>query len=364
MATTSSRPVISRSVSRCIRVMRIFALTTRGLEAVSAREIAVLPGVTVDETAYRRVAATCATSLKPLLGLRTVDDVFIHVATWSGIGRPRDVLSVLRAVSASLDLCEAAAACAGIRPIGRPPVFSITANFVGKRNYTTQEIKRICAEGIAASHNWPYTPDDSVADLNVRVFIEHATAVVGVRLGKRPLHRRSYKQSHVPGSLKPSVAAALLSLVEVEPGMRVLDLCCGGGTILIEAAMRGAVAHGGDNDPVTAAAAQTNIDAAGVPIQIRLWDAQALPIPARSIERIVSNLPWGRQAGVAVSLASFYQRVCAEMRRVLAPGGRVALLTDAPHLVAFRDLDCTEQIEISLFGQTPMITVWRDTERT
>jgi tRNA (guanine6-N2)-methyltransferase len=167
-----------------------------------------------------------------------------------------------------------------------------------------------------------------------------------------------YKQSHVPGSLKPSVAAALLSLAEVKPGMHVLDPCCGGGTILIEAAIRGAVAYGGDNDPITTAAAQINNDTASTAARIQLWDAQALPISTASVERIVSNLPWGRQADVDASLSSFYRRVCAEMRRVLAPGGQVALLTDAPHLVAFGDLDCTEQTEISLFGQTPTVTVW------
>jgi tRNA (guanine6-N2)-methyltransferase len=338
---------------------RVFALTTRGLESVSAEEIAALNGVTVDKVTYRRVVAICAGPMAPLLELCTVDDVFFDVATWPGIGRPRSALATLNAECARLDLRRAAAACAEIRSIGEPPAFSITANFVGRRNYTTQEIKQVCAEGIATGHNWPYAPDDSVADLNVRIFIEHATAFVGVRLAKRPLHRRSYKQSHVPGSLKPPVAAALLSLAEVGPGMRVLDPCCGGGTILIEAATRGAVSHGGDNDPVTTAAAQTNIDAARAAACVQLWDAQALPVPDASFERVVSNLPWGRQAGVDASLASFYQRVCAEIRRVLAPGGRVSLLTNAPHLVDFRDLDRTEQIEISLFGQTPTITLWR-----
>ena len=337
---------------------RIFALTTHGLEAVSAEEIAALPGVTVEKVAYRRVTATCAGSLEPLLGLRTVDDVFLDVGTWLDIGRPRSALAVLGAASARLNLHDAVVACGEVRSIGIPPAFSVTASFVGKRNYTTREIKQVCAEDIATGHNWQYTEDDAAADLNVRIFVEHEVALVGVRLGKSSLQKRPYKLIHRPGSLKPPVAAALLSLVKAAPGLRVLDPCCGVGTIPIEAAVYGVAAHGGDNDPTAVAAAQSNVDAAGVPVQIQRWDAHALPISDASIDRIVSNLPWGRQADVHTSLASFYQQVCAEMRRALAPGGRIALLTNAPELVSFSDLECSEHIEISLFGQRPTITVW------
>jgi 23S rRNA G2445 N2-methylase RlmL len=339
--------------------VKIFALTTRGLEAVSAEEIAALAGVTVDRVAYRRVAATCAVPLAALLSLRTVDDVFLDVATWSGIGHTHDTLDTLRTLSTRLDLREAAAACAGVRPIGQPPLFSVTANFVGRRNYNTDEIKQACAEGIAARHHWRYTPDDAAADLNARLFIEHETAFVGVRLGKRPLHDRPYKQAHVPGSLKPPVAAALLALAGVAPGARVLDPCCGAGTILIEAALQGAQAMGGDNDPAALRAAQANASAAGVAVALRRWDAQTLPLADGAAERIVSNLPWGRAVEVNTALATFYRRACAEMQRVVAPGGRIALLTDAPHLMTFDGLECERQIEISLFGQTPVIALLR-----
>jgi tRNA (guanine6-N2)-methyltransferase len=337
---------------------RVFALTTRGLEAVCADEMAVLPGVTIDQVAYRRVAATCDASLAPLLKLRTVDDVFLDVAAWSGIARQRSALSRLSDLSAHLDFIEAAMYCAEVRDVPRSPLFSITANFVGKRNYTTVEIKQACAESIAAAHGWTYTPDDAEADLNVRVFIEHDVAFVGVRVGRIPLHRRPYKQAHVPGSLKPPVAAAMLALAEVEPGMRVLDPCCGAGTILIEAALSGAVAQGGDCDPDAIAAAQANAAAAGVAIDVRVWDARALPLDDGSFDRVVTNPPWGREVSVGAVLEDVYRRLCVEAQRALVPRARIAILTGLPHLVDFPDMRCDAVLEISLFGQTPVVSLF------
>ncbi|HKO24139.1 MAG TPA: methyltransferase domain-containing protein [Chloroflexota bacterium] len=335
----------------------VFALTTRGLESTSAREIAALPGVTVTQVAYRRVAAACAGPLEPLLGLRTVDDVFLDVATWHGIGRPRRALATLRALSTRIDLHAASRACAGLRPLRTPPTFAVTASFVGKRNYSTAEIKHEVAVGVEAGHGWTYCRDDAAADLTIRLFIEHDVAFVGVRLGKTALSKRPYKQVHLPGSLKPPVAAALVMLVDGAPGLRLLDPCCGAGTILVEAALGGAVVLGGDSDPAAVAAARGNVEAAGVRAEIQQWDAQALPIAGASIDRIVSNLPWGRQVAVDAALATFYRRTCSEMRRVLTPSGRIALLTSTPHLLDLLDVRCEKEIQISLFGQTPTIII-------
>lgn len=337
---------------------RVFALTTRGLEAICADEIAALPGMTIDRLAYRRVVATCGMSLPALLGLRTVDDVFLDVAAWTGIVRQRSSLARLSELSAHLDLYEAATYCAEVREIPQSPLFSVTANFVGKRNYSAEEIKQACAEPIAVASGWRYTPDDAEANLNVRVFIEHDTAFVGVRLGERPLHRRPYKRAHVPGSLKPPVAAAMLALAEVGPDMRLIDPCCGAGTILIEAAQIGAVAQGGDCDPDAVSATRTNVSAAGAAVGIREWDARALPFDDGSFERVVVNPPWGREVRVDAALEAFHRRVCAEMRRVLAPGGRIAVLTSLPQLIIFPDLRRDIELEISLFGQTPVVQVF------
>jgi tRNA (guanine6-N2)-methyltransferase len=334
-----------------------FAVTTVGLETVSVEEIALLPGVQIGSISYRCISGTCAGSLEPLLTLRTVDDVFLEVATWTDIGRPRSSLERLRQLSARLELRDAASYCAHLRSIGTPPTFSVTASFVGKRNFTSEEIKSVLAEEIEERHGWAYRQDDRAADLNVRVFLVHEAARVGVRIGKTALHDRWYQLAHVPGAIKPSAAAALALLGHVTPGMKVLDPCCGSGTILIEAALQGALASGGDNSPDALAAARTNIAAAGVDVRLHAWDARALPLADTSVDRIICNLPWGREVQVEGTRAALYQRIIEEMRRVLAPNGRIVLLTNAPDEVDTHRLQVVQQLEISLFGQRPSILV-------
>jgi len=339
---------------------RIFAITTRGLETISADELAALPGVTVDQIAYRRIFGSCQGSIAPLLSLRTVDDVFLYMATWAEMERARQTLNTLRDASAQLDLNAALAVCEQVRPIPRHPTFSVTANFVGKRNYNTDEIKQACAVGIIGRQLWLYSEDDAKADLNVRIFMEGNTAVVGVRLGARSLSRRAYKQEHVPGSLKPAVAAALLRLANIPTGARILDPCCGAGTILIEAKAYGVTAWGGDRDPQAVAAARLNAAQAEATVHLQRWDARALPVSDRSVDRIISNLPWGRAVTIDVSLPTLYQEISAELERVLVTGGQVVLLTNLPELVKFERLKCQRQLEISLFGQTPTIMIWTE----
>ena len=337
---------------------KVFAVTTRGLEAISAQELGRLPGVKVDQIGYRRVFASCQGSLARLLSLRTVDDIFLHVATWEGMDRARHTLSTLKEASAQLDLKAALSVCQQIRPIQEPPSFSVTANFVGKRNYNTDEIKHACAAGIIQQQGWAYTEDDARADLNVRIFLEGETTTVGVRLGARSLSRRPYKQEHVLGSLKPAVAAALLALADVSPGTPILDPCCGAGTILIEAGSYGVKVWGGDIQPQAVAAARLNAINAGATVRLQRWDARALPIADRSVDRVISNLPWGRVVSTAASLQTLYHAITEEIERVLMPAGKAVLLTSLPDLVKFQRLRCDQMLEISLFGQTPTIMVW------
>lgn len=339
----------------------IFALTTRGLESISAAEIAELDGVTITETSYRRIAANCTDSLAPLLTLRTVDDVYLDLAHWEGVFHTRDMLAQFNAWSDHLDVQQAAINCRQVRAIPLQPIFSVSVSFIGKRNYTADEIKISIADAITFTHGWTYTADDREAHLNLRVFIEHEEAYVGMRLGQHAQHERLYKMVERPGALKPTVAAAMLRLVDVQPGQRLLDPCCGTGTILIEAALMGASVQGGDNDPEAIKATRENMQDAGVQGQIEQWDARALSLRDGSNKRIVTNLPWGRQTFVNEELGSFYTQVCIEMERIIAAEGRIAILTSTPNLLQFNYLQRIQSLEISLFGQNPTISVYGTT---
>jgi len=335
----------------------LFALMTRGLERVAAEEIAGLTGVRVGSVAYRRVSVEADVPLERLLELRTVDDIYLRVADWTDVGHTRDMLPVFEERATGLMLEDAVAVVAGMRAVAETPTFSVTASFVGKRNYTADEIKKALSHGIQAHYGWSYVEDDREAALNIRVFIEKDEALIGVRLGSHPLHERSYKQVERVGSLRATVAAAMLRLGGVQKEDRVLDPCCGAGTIVIEAGLIGARATGGDLKREAQMAARQNARAAGVNARLEHWDARKLPVGSGTFEYVVSNLPWGRQVEVDDALVTFYREVCEEVERVLVEGGRAVLLTSTPQLLYFERLKIDEQIEISLYGQRPVIVM-------
>jgi 23S rRNA G2445 N2-methylase RlmL len=339
---------------------QVFAVTTRGLESVCAAEMGALQNVQLVQTAYRRVSALCQGELANLLNLRTADDVFLELAQWDGIIPQRAALPELRLHSARLDLGSALHRVRQVRPVQQPVRFSVTANFVGKRNYSSDEIKQAVMEGVTSRYAWTYQADDALSEINLRVFIEHEHAVVGMRLGAQALQNRTYKQIHLPGSLKPPAAAAMLKLAGVQPGRRVLDPLCGAGTILVEAGLLGCPALGGDIDRNALSAARQNGQAAGVRLALAAWDARRLPLPNQSAAHIASNLPWGRQVSADQGLAELYARMGDELARLAAPGGTMALLTSLPELVSVPGWSIIQSVEVSIFGQNPHILVLQE----
>jgi tRNA (guanine6-N2)-methyltransferase len=81
--------------------------------------------------------------------------------------------------------------------------------------------------------------------------------------------------SHLPASLRPTVAAAMVLLSDPRPDDVFLDSMCGGGTLLIERAQFGryGLLLGGDIEPRALEASRRNIGPRYRPIQIHHWDA-------------------------------------------------------------------------------------------
>jgi len=107
----------------------------------------------------------------------------------------------------------------------------------------------------------------------------------------------------------------LLDLIDARPGQRLLDVACGEAGLVRVARARGLTAQGVDLSPVALAAGRRGGLPTGV---LAVADGQALPFPDRCFDR-VTNI--GSLEHYADPLAGV-----AEMARVLAPGGRAAIL--------------------------------------
>ena len=63
------------------------------------------------------------------------------------------------------------------------------------------------------------------------------------------------------------------------------------------------------------------------PIEIRRWVATTLPIHDASVDKQVSNLPFGERIGAHAENRGHYSKLLTEFVQVVRPGGRLPLLT-------------------------------------
>lgn len=110
----------------------------------------------------------------------------------------------------------------------------------------------------------------------------------------------------------------LLDLVNPSPGSRLLDIGSGRGALAAAAAARGCVVTA-----VDAAPRMVSLLAAAHPeIDVRVMDIHELDLPDNSCDVATG--------GFVIHLVTEPLRVLAELRRVLRPGGTVALTTPGP----------------------------------
>lgn len=111
--------------------------------------------------------------------------------------------------------------------------------------------------------------------------------------------------------------AALLAALDVQPGVRVLELGCGTGqTLLRLAAGNQATVIGVELLPEMLAAAQQRLRLAGrLPVALVCGRGERLPLAANSVDRVVTESVLGFQDTVVA------EQMLAEVWRVLRPGG-------------------------------------------
>lgn len=348
-----------------------YAMVLPGLETIAAEEITRNLKGDVKKT-ERGLVVFRPRELPDVLRLRTTEDVFLlGWGTDQLTYRAEDLEKIRKWTAKAVDWDYLLRLHHAIRPKPKgKPTYRLVAQMNGTHGYRRIDARNAMAEGLAGKFPASWKHAEENASIEVWLTIDGARGVCGVRLSDRSMRHRTYKMEHLPASLRPTVAAALVHLSETRKNMTVLDPMCGAGTILaeqLEAArsLTGRVElWGGDLDAGALRAAGVNLRRLG-PMTLARWDAARLPLPDQSVDRILSNPPFGKQLLRPEDVGPLFGRVLPEYNRVLKPGGRAVLLVGDAEVLrrALREADLAwkslRQFRVRVLGQPAALTVWR-----
>jgi SAM-dependent methyltransferase len=140
-------------------------------------------------------------------------------------------------------------------------------------------------------------------------------------------------------------ASSLVEFADVRAEDSVLDVACGTGVVAVTAGGRGARVCGLDLSPVLLERAARNAELAGLRIEFREGDVEALPYQGSSFDVVLSQ--FGHM------FAPRPQQAIGEMLRVLKPGGRIAFSTWPPDLLIGRMFTLVSQYNPAPPGVAP-----------
>jgi 23S rRNA G2445 N2-methylase RlmL len=275
-----------------------------------------------------------------LLQLRSTEDVFLEAVSKQKVSRGReDLKQVNTLVHKSESFGRAANTLLRHRKFSHPPTYRVVSRKYGQHQYRRKDFEMAVLRGIQARYpRW--TPVADKAQVEVWANLLGSRLLIGFRLSDRTMRHRYKKRVELPASLRPSMAAAMVFLTKPEADDVFLDPMCGSGTILLERFYSGPsqLILGGDNVPDRVSAARQNMPKPRKgrkkrTISIRQWDARQLPLEDASVDKVATNLPFGKQIGTRQELDSLYTAVLAELERVVRPNGLIVLLSSEFDLV-------------------------------
>ncbi|MBO1755128.1 TRM11 family methyltransferase [Allobranchiibius sp. CTAmp26] len=171
---------------------------------------------------------------------------------------------------------------------------------------------------------WVNAPSDWQVNLDV----EQGVA----QLGPLAWAARFGTLRRLPAATPVAVVAGLLRLAKCAPHDLLLDPCAGVATVSIVDSIDRPDGRGiaVDLDVEAVDLARQNLIDRGLQgrVEVSAGDATHLAVEDHSVDRVVTDLPFGKRIGSNSNNIELYPRVMREIERVLTPGGRCVLLTD------------------------------------
>jgi len=271
---------------------------------------------------------------RALLGLRTTEDAFFlvkHVPRleWGFKGVSQVYASLLE--NRSLERGLAIHSRVTGRAHKRRVAFRVISRMSGKKQpYRRLDLGKAVQKALEKRSRGKWHAVSKEEDVEIWANLIDRDFICGLRLSDASMRHRDYKVAHISASLRPSVAASLAWLTDPQPTDTFVDPMCGAGTVLIERAAMGRYSFllGGDEAPHVLRAARENLGSKYQPWQLLRWDARHLPMAARSVDKVATNLPFGIKVGDGRKIGALYRAFFRELDRVLTPTGCAAIMSN------------------------------------
>ena len=209
--------------------MNLVASCAFGLEAIVARELQQL-GLTTSISSPGQVdfSGDWQSIARVSLWSRCADRVSIVIAEF-----PCADFDALFEVTKGVDWLEFLSTDAAIHVTGSSLKSTLTSVPAVQRT-----VKKAIVDSVLGSGNVTVLPE-SGPRFRVHVGLRHDRARLVLDTTGPSLHKRGYREIATKAPLKETLAAALVQLSFWKPDRPLVDPFCGGGTIVIEAAMIG-----------------------------------------------------------------------------------------------------------------------------
>lgn len=336
-----------------------FVTTVPGLGELAAREVDSVDGVASQRRGNDGRADVIGVGVRDpkvspsALALGTVEDVFVTVA----VARTTEPLVLVAAgLLSERRLAQALLVRDRLRghTLRRRASVRVIARLRDERRFRRTQLRDALRR---RAHE--LRPDWRVGDpADIELWAlqwQPDEIICGVRVSDARMRHGDGREEERPGALRPVVARAMLSLAG--PPGRLLDPCCGSGTILREGAAGGWRPVGFDIAPRAVDAARSNVPGADVEV----GDVRDLPLGDGSVGAVVTNLPFGTQYGVQGDSERWMVAAVGELARVTRVGGPIVLLHPDPP-PAPDGLEVTRQARIRLLGR--QASIWLLQRRT
>jgi len=187
-----------------------------------------------------------------------------------------------------------------------------------------------------------------------------------IRTTPHPLSKRQWRKENVPGALNATVAYAMTTFADIRDKSRIINLCSGTGTLLIEQLLsttRRPHTYGIDNDISMHNRASINIPPNQISdtISLVLGDATQTPFQDEAFDVLYADLPFGHHIGSHDTNEWLYPAILSESARIATIDGIFIAITHEIQLfeqsVQISDWFISHQRQINLSGLHPKIFV-------